>query len=51
LADDCVAGFPEQTEAEAFLESLGKRMQEFHLELAPEQTRHLEVGRYARAHA
>jgi RNA-directed DNA polymerase len=51
FADDFVAGFQYQTEAEDFLESLGKRMQEFHLELAPEKTRHLEFGRYARANA
>jgi RNA-directed DNA polymerase len=51
LADDCVACFPYQTDADSFLESLGKRMEEFHLELAPEKTRHLECGRYARAHA
>jgi RNA-directed DNA polymerase len=50
-AEDFVAGFQYQTEAEDFLESLGKRMQEFHLELAPEKTRPLEFGRYARAHA
>src|SRR5262249_53523078 len=30
---------------------LGKRMEEFHLELAPEKTRHLAFGRYARANA
>jgi RNA-directed DNA polymerase len=46
-----VACFQDQTEADDFLESLGKRMQEFHLELAQEKTRHLAVGRYARAHA
>src|SRR4029450_713181 len=51
LADDCVACFPYQTDADSFLESLGKRMEEFHLELAPEKTRHLECGRYARAQA
>ena len=46
-----VACFQYQTDADSFLESLGKRMEEFHLELAPEKTRHLECGRYARAHA
>src|SRR5437870_2908346 len=51
FADDFVAGFQDQTEADDFLDSLGKRMQEFHLELAPEKMRHLEVGRYARAKA
>src|SRR5215471_5337164 len=51
FADDCVAGFQYQTEADDFLDSLGTRMEEFHLELAPEKTRHLEFGRYARANA
>ena len=51
FADDFVACFQYQTEADDFLESLGKRMQEFHLELAPEKTRQLEVGRYARVNA
>ena len=51
FADDFVAGFQYQTEAEDFLESLGKRMEEFHLELAQEKTRYLEFGRYARANA
>jgi RNA-directed DNA polymerase len=51
VADDLVAGFQYQTEADDFLASLGKRMEAFHLELAPEKTRHLEVGRYAREKA
>ncbi len=51
FADDFVAGFQYQTDADDFLESLDKRMEEFHLELAPEKTRHLEFGRYARANA
>jgi RNA-directed DNA polymerase len=51
FADDFVAGVQYQTDADDFLESLGKRMEEFHLELAPEKTRHLEFGRYARANA
>jgi hypothetical protein len=51
FADDFVAGFQYQTEADDFLESLGKRLEEFHLELAPEKTRQLECGRYARANA
>jgi RNA-directed DNA polymerase len=51
FADDVVAGFQCQTDADDFLERLGKRMEEFHLELAPEKTRQLEVGRYARANA
>ena len=51
FADDFLACFQYWTDAEAFLESLGHRMEEFHLELAEEKTRHLECGRYARANA
>jgi RNA-directed DNA polymerase len=51
FADDVVAGFQYQTEAEDFLESLGKRMQEFHVELALEKTRQLAFGRSAREQA
>jgi RNA-directed DNA polymerase len=51
FADDFVACFQYQTDADDFLESRGKRMEAFHLELAPEKTRHLAVGRYARANA
>ena len=51
FADDFVAGFQYQTDADDFLERLDKRMEEFHRELAPEKTRHLEFGRYARAKA
>jgi RNA-directed DNA polymerase len=51
FAEDFGAGFQYQTEAEDCLASLGKRLQEFHVELAPEKTRHLAFGRYARAHA
>ena len=50
-ATHLVAGFQYQTDADDFLESLDKRMEEFHLELAPEKTRHLEFGRYAQANA
>ena len=51
FADDFVACFQYQTDADDFLDSLGKRMEECHLELASEKTRHLAVGRYARANA
>jgi RNA-directed DNA polymerase len=51
FADDFLACFQSGTEAEAFRESLGHRMEEFQLELAEEKTRHLEFGRYARANA
>jgi group II intron reverse transcriptase/maturase len=51
FADDFLACFQYPTDAEAFLESLGHRMEAFHLELAEEKTRLLEFGRYARGKA
>jgi hypothetical protein len=51
FADDFRACFQHQTDAEAFLERLGDRLEGFHLELAKEKTRRLEFGRYARADA
>ena len=51
FADDFVACFQYQTDADDWLTKLGDRMEEFHLELAQEKTRQLEVGRYARAKA
>jgi RNA-directed DNA polymerase len=51
FADDFVACFQYQTDADDWLARLGARMEEFHLELAQEKTRQLEVGRYARAKA
>ena len=48
---DFLACFQYGTEAEAFRESLGHRMEAFQLELAEEKTRHLEFGRYARTNA
>ena len=51
FADDFLACFQYRTDAEAFRESLGHRMEEFQLELAEEKTRHREFGRYARANA
>jgi group II intron reverse transcriptase/maturase len=51
FADDFLAGFQYQTDAECFRESLGDRLGEFHLELAEEKTRHRAFGRYARANA
>ena len=50
-ADDFLACFQYQTDAEYFRESLGDRMEGFHLELAEEKTRHLDFGRYARENA
>jgi RNA-directed DNA polymerase len=51
FADDFVACFQDQTDADDWLTKLGARMEECHLERAQEQTRQLEVGRYARAKA
>jgi group II intron reverse transcriptase/maturase len=51
FADDFVACFQYQTDAESFLERLGHRMEGSHLELAEEKTQRLEFGRYARANA
>jgi RNA-directed DNA polymerase len=51
FADDCLACFQYQTDAESFLESLSNRLAGFHLELAEEKTRRLEFGRDARANA
>jgi group II intron reverse transcriptase/maturase len=51
FADDFLAGCQYRTDAESFLESLGARLEGFHLELAEEKTRCLECGRYARANA
>src|SRR5262249_21794427 len=50
-ATHLVACFQYQTDADAFLESLGHRMEAVSLALAPEKTRHLEFGRYARVNA
>jgi RNA-directed DNA polymerase len=51
FADDFLACFQYRTDAEAFRESLGHRMEAFQLELAEEKTRQLAFGRYARAKA
>ena len=45
FADDFLACFQYQTDAESFLERLGHRMEGSHLELAEEKTRRLEFGR------
>jgi RNA-directed DNA polymerase len=47
FADDIVVGFQEKAEAERFWNELKERMKKFDLELHPEKTRLLEVGRYA----
>jgi hypothetical protein len=51
FADDFLACFQYQSDAESFLESLGDRLEGFHLEVAEEKTRRLEFGRYARDNA
>jgi len=51
FADDFVACFELQSDADGFRASLGERMEKFQLELAEEKTRHLKFGRYARANA
>ena len=51
FADDFVACFQYQSDAIAFREQLEDRLQGFSLELAPEKTRCIEFGRYARKDA
>jgi RNA-directed DNA polymerase len=46
-ADDAVLGFQHRSDAERFLEQLRERMRKFGLELHPEKTRLIEIGRYA----
>ena len=48
-ADDFVACFQYKDDAEKFYLSLGKRLEKFDLEIAPEKTRILEFGRFAAA--
>lgn len=50
-ADDFVAGFQHKHEAEAFMEALSGRLEQFGLSLAEEKTRCIEFGRFARANA
>ena len=46
-ADDTIVGFQSETDADRFLEDLGKRLEKFGLELHPEKTRRIEFGRFA----
>jgi RNA-directed DNA polymerase len=46
-ADDYIAGFEHQEDAERFLADLRERLAKFALELTPEKTRLIEFGRYA----
>ena len=49
FADDFVAGFQYQDDAERFQEALRERFAKFSLELHPDKTRLIEFGRYAAA--
>jgi RNA-directed DNA polymerase len=51
LADDFLACFQYQTDAESFMARLGDRLEGFPLEVAEEKTRRRAFGRYARAKA
>jgi RNA-directed DNA polymerase len=51
LADECLAGFPYQTDAAACVEQRGERLEGCHLERAEEKTRCFDCGRSARAQA
>jgi RNA-directed DNA polymerase len=46
-ADDTIAGFQYQTDADCFLENLRERLAMFGLELHPDKTRRIEFGRFA----
>jgi RNA-directed DNA polymerase len=48
-ADDLVAGFEHQTDAERFLTALRERLESFALSLHPDKTRLIEFGRHAAA--
>src|SRR5437870_4416110 len=47
FADDTIAGFQYQTDADHFLENLRERLGKFGLELHPDKTRRIEFGRFA----
>jgi group II intron reverse transcriptase/maturase len=51
FADDFLACFQYQSDAKAFRDQLEDRLQGFSLELAPEKTRCIEFGRFAREDA
>jgi RNA-directed DNA polymerase len=46
-ADDIIVGFPHETDAKRFWESMRVRLQEFSLSLHPDKTRLIEFGRFA----
>jgi RNA-directed DNA polymerase len=47
FADDTIAGFQYQTDADHFLENLRERLGKFGLELHPDKTCRIEFGRFA----
>ena len=47
FADDTIAGFQYQTDADRFLENVRERLGKFGLELHPDKTRRIEFGRFA----
>jgi group II intron reverse transcriptase/maturase len=49
FADDIVAGFEQEEDAQRFLAELRTRLEKFALTLHPEKTRLIEFGRYAAA--
>jgi RNA-directed DNA polymerase len=49
-ADDIVAGFEHQADAERFLAELRERVEKFALSLHPDKTRLIEFGRHAAEH-
>jgi group II intron reverse transcriptase/maturase len=51
FADDFLACFQNKADANAFRNRLGDRLEGFSLELAPEKTRCIEFGRFARENA
>ena len=51
FADDFLACFQYKADAESFMNGVGDRLEGFGLELAPEKTRCIEFGRYARENA
>jgi len=51
FADDFLACFQYKADANAFRSRLGDRLEGFSLELAPEKTRCIEFGRFARGNA
>jgi RNA-directed DNA polymerase len=51
FADDFLACFQHQREADAFLTQLSSRLAKFSLRLAPAKTRRIEFGRFARDEA